>query len=44
MWGLNGLGNLLEGGSGYCYDGITDRRVVQWKQNADTNEITNYQL
>ena len=26
----------------YCYDSLTDRRVVQWKQNTDTNEVTNY--
>ena len=28
----------------YSCGGLTDRRMVQWKQNADTNEVANYQL
>ena len=28
--------------SPYCYDGLTDRRIVQWKQNTVNGEITNY--
>ena len=28
----------------YCYDSLTDRRVVQWKQNTATNEATNPSL
>ena len=27
-----------------CYDGLTDRRMLQWKQNTDTNEIAEYQF